>query len=148
MYRPPPHNRKLPKDSFHKSWGMTVGLWPRHTMELLYNHAGAGLIQLRIPKAGFTDLCTLYEEWTKPWDVLTESLQQDKLIATPQPPNCNSKTTSQNGQVPQARAETRLQFIMYEYSQYNTRHRAGQRWCMPLIPALGRQRQVDFWVWG
>jgi hypothetical protein len=21
-------------------------------------------------------------------------------------------------------------------------------WCMPLIPALGRQRQVDFWVWG
>jgi hypothetical protein len=25
---------------------------------------------------------------------------------------------------------------------------AGQWWCMPLIPALGRQRQVDFWVWG
>jgi hypothetical protein len=21
-------------------------------------------------------------------------------------------------------------------------------WRMPLIPALGRQRQVDFWVWG
>jgi hypothetical protein len=21
-------------------------------------------------------------------------------------------------------------------------------WCMPLIPALGRQRQVDFWVRG
>jgi hypothetical protein len=21
-------------------------------------------------------------------------------------------------------------------------------WCTPLIPALGRQRQVDFWVWG
>jgi hypothetical protein len=27
---------------------------------------------------------------------------------------------------------------------------AGQWWCMPLIPALGRQRQrqVDFWVQG
>jgi hypothetical protein len=25
---------------------------------------------------------------------------------------------------------------------------AGQWWRMPLIPALGRQRQVDFWVWG
>jgi hypothetical protein len=25
---------------------------------------------------------------------------------------------------------------------------AGQWWCMPLIPALGRQRQVDLWVWG
>jgi hypothetical protein len=25
---------------------------------------------------------------------------------------------------------------------------AGQWWCMPLILALGRQRQVDFWVWG
>jgi hypothetical protein len=22
------------------------------------------------------------------------------------------------------------------------------RWCMPLIPALGRQRQADFWVQG
>jgi hypothetical protein len=21
-------------------------------------------------------------------------------------------------------------------------------WCMPLIPALGWQRQADFWVWG
>jgi hypothetical protein len=21
-------------------------------------------------------------------------------------------------------------------------------WCKPLIPALGRQRQVHFWVWG
>jgi hypothetical protein len=21
-------------------------------------------------------------------------------------------------------------------------------WHMPLIPALGRQRQADFWVWG
>ena len=21
-------------------------------------------------------------------------------------------------------------------------------WCTPLIPALGRQRQADFWVWG
>jgi hypothetical protein len=25
---------------------------------------------------------------------------------------------------------------------------AGQWWRRPLIPALGRQRQVDFWVWG
>jgi hypothetical protein len=25
---------------------------------------------------------------------------------------------------------------------------AEQWWCMPLIPALGRQRQIDFWVWG
>jgi hypothetical protein len=25
---------------------------------------------------------------------------------------------------------------------------AGQWWCTPLIPALGRQRQVDFWVRG
>jgi hypothetical protein len=24
----------------------------------------------------------------------------------------------------------------------------GQWWHMPLIPALGRQRQMDFWVWG
>jgi hypothetical protein len=24
----------------------------------------------------------------------------------------------------------------------------GQWWHIPLIPALGRQRQVDFWVWG
>jgi hypothetical protein len=21
-------------------------------------------------------------------------------------------------------------------------------WCQPVIPALGRQRQADFWVWG
>jgi hypothetical protein len=27
-------------------------------------------------------------------------------------------------------------------------HSAGQWWHMPLILALGRQRQVDFWVWG
>jgi hypothetical protein len=27
-------------------------------------------------------------------------------------------------------------------------HQAGRWWCMPLIPALGRQRQVDFWVQG
>jgi hypothetical protein len=27
-------------------------------------------------------------------------------------------------------------------------HVAGQWWCTPLIPALGRQRQADFWVWG
>jgi hypothetical protein len=25
---------------------------------------------------------------------------------------------------------------------------AGQWWCTPLISKLGRQRQVDFWVWG
>jgi hypothetical protein len=25
---------------------------------------------------------------------------------------------------------------------------AGQWWCTPLIPSLGRQRQADFWVWG
>jgi hypothetical protein len=25
---------------------------------------------------------------------------------------------------------------------------AGRWWCMPLIPALGRQRQADFWVRG
>jgi hypothetical protein len=25
---------------------------------------------------------------------------------------------------------------------------AGQWWCTPLIPALGRQRQADFWVQG
>jgi hypothetical protein len=25
---------------------------------------------------------------------------------------------------------------------------ARQWWCMPLIPALGRQRQADFWVRG
>jgi hypothetical protein len=25
---------------------------------------------------------------------------------------------------------------------------ARQWWRTPLIPALGRQRQVDFWVWG
>ena len=25
---------------------------------------------------------------------------------------------------------------------------AGQRWYMPLIPAFGRQKQVDFWVRG
>jgi hypothetical protein len=25
---------------------------------------------------------------------------------------------------------------------------AGLWWCMPLIPALGRQKQVDFWVRG
>ena len=25
---------------------------------------------------------------------------------------------------------------------------ARQWWHTPLIPALGRQRQVDFWVWG
>jgi hypothetical protein len=24
----------------------------------------------------------------------------------------------------------------------------GQWWCMPLTPALGRQRQADFWVQG
>jgi hypothetical protein len=24
----------------------------------------------------------------------------------------------------------------------------GQWWHMPLIPALGRQRQANFWVWG
>ena len=27
-------------------------------------------------------------------------------------------------------------------------HKAQQWWCTPLIPALGRQRQADFWVWG
>jgi hypothetical protein len=26
--------------------------------------------------------------------------------------------------------------------------RAGQWWRTPLIPALGRQRLADFWVWG
>jgi hypothetical protein len=25
-----------------------------------------------------------------------------------------------------------------------SRKKAGQWWCMPLIPALGRQRQADF----
>ena len=25
---------------------------------------------------------------------------------------------------------------------------AGRWWRTPLVPALGRQRQVDFWVWG
>jgi hypothetical protein len=24
----------------------------------------------------------------------------------------------------------------------------GHWWCTPLVPALGRQRQADFWVWG
>jgi hypothetical protein len=28
------------------------------------------------------------------------------------------------------------------------RQRARQWWCRPLIPALGRQRQVNFWIWG
>jgi hypothetical protein len=28
------------------------------------------------------------------------------------------------------------------------RAKAGQCWCTPLIPALGRQRQADFWVRG
>jgi hypothetical protein len=32
---------------------------------------------------------------------------------------------------------------MYQYAE-----RAGQRWYTPLIPTLGRQRQVDFWVRG
>jgi hypothetical protein len=27
---------------------------------------------------------------------------------------------------------------------FNIRLLAGQQWCMPLIPALGRQRQEDF----
>ena len=31
--------------------------------------------------------------------------------------------------------------------QQLTRMLAGQWRCMPLVPALGRQRQVDFWVW-
>ena len=26
-------------------------------------------------------------------------------------------------------------------------YQAGQWWCMPLIPVLGRQRQADYWVW-
>ena len=25
---------------------------------------------------------------------------------------------------------------------------AEQWWCTPLVPVLGRQSQVDFWVWG
>jgi hypothetical protein len=29
-----------------------------------------------------------------------------------------------------------------------SKERAGWWWCMPLIPALGRQRQADFWVRG
>jgi hypothetical protein len=33
-------------------------------------------------------------------------------------------------------------------SVYLTPIVAGQWWLTPLIPALGRQRQVDFWVWG
>jgi hypothetical protein len=27
-------------------------------------------------------------------------------------------------------------------------HSSWAWWCTPLIPALGRQRQADFWVWG
>jgi hypothetical protein len=37
---------------------------------------------------------------------------------------------------------------MYSYRLTKTKQRARQWWHRPLIPALGRQRQVDFWVWG
>jgi hypothetical protein len=33
-------------------------------------------------------------------------------------------------------------------SSLNRGLQAGQWWRTPLIPALGRQRQADFWVWG
>jgi hypothetical protein len=36
-----------------------------------------------------------------------------------------------------------------QMSQFlKVKHQPGGGWCMPLIPALGRQRQVDFWVRG
>jgi hypothetical protein len=41
-------------------------------------------------------------------------------------------------------------FIMPEKNQPNKQQqqKKGQWWRMPLIPALGSQRQVDFWVRG
>jgi hypothetical protein len=44
--------------------------------------------------------------------------------------------------------------VSYDYfissSKWDSRITAFSRawWCTPLIPALGRQRKADFWVWG
>jgi hypothetical protein len=37
---------------------------------------------------------------------------------------------------------------MWAWPSYFWKQITGQWWHMPLIPALGRQRQVDFWVQG
>jgi hypothetical protein len=39
-------------------------------------------------------------------------------------------------------------WVQLPKTHVKTRHIAGQWWHMPLIPALGRQRQVNFWVRG
>ena len=38
--------------------------------------------------------------------------------------------------------------ILWQHRLFKTKNQAGRWWHMPLIPALGRQRQVDFWVGG
>ena len=41
-----------------------------------------------------------------------------------------------------------LYHILQKVCVKSLRYSSQAWWRMPLIPALGRQRQVDFWVWG
>ena len=48
--------------------------------------------------------------------------------------------------------DDKMAFLLEYFCLYRTpilmKSKAGQWWQVPLIPALGRQRQADFWVWG
>jgi hypothetical protein len=41
-----------------------------------------------------------------------------------------------------------IQLFSLLFHKFKSSATARQWWCTPLIPALGRQRQADFWVWG